>query len=152
MRTLDEDRTMAAILRELARDARVSMRRLGAAVGLSPPAVTDRVRRLEDLGVIRDYCARIDHAKLGWNVEAFVSLTARDGRCDLLLEELRTNANVIAAYHITGAIDYLARVVAHDLPELKAITDRLAQSGSVSSQIVLGTDFERDPPYERSTA
>lgn len=142
------DRYSALILAELARDPRQSMRQLASAVGLSAPAVTDRVRRLEDVGVIRGYKAVLDHAKLGWAVGAFVSLTARDGRCDRLLERLEAIPNVVAAYHIAGDTDYLARVAARDLDELKAITDRLAEVASVSSQIVLGAAFERDtfPP------
>jgi Lrp/AsnC family leucine-responsive transcriptional regulator len=140
-----DDPAAAQILRELTRDARQSMRQLSGAVGLSPPAVADRVRRLEDIGVIRGYRAIIDVAKLGWNVSAFVSLTARDGRCDRLLETLEAMPNVLAAYHIAGETDYLARVAAADLDALKRLTDTLAEVASVSTQIVLGESFERTP-------
>src|SRR4051794_38061545 len=75
------DAKTGAILRALLRDARQSMRSLGAAVGLSPPAATERVRRLEDLGVIRGYKPLIDAARIGWPVQAIASITARDGRC-----------------------------------------------------------------------
>lgn len=135
----------SSILDQLTRDARHSMRQLGAAIGLSPSAVAERVRRLEDLGVIRGYKADIDYRKLGWTIEAFVTLSARDGRCDLLLSKLEETTNVTAAYHIAGEVDYLARIVAGDLEELKSITDNLAEYAAVSSLIVLGTAFERNP-------
>ena len=138
------DRVTAQILRELRRDARISMRQLSSAVGLSPPAVTDRVRRLEDVGVIRGYRADIDNAKLGYGVSAFVAITARDGRCDQAGEALSMIPNVTAVYHVAGPTDFMAKVVARDLDELKAITDRLADFGSVATHIVLGTTFERD--------
>ena len=144
MNSPTDDISTAAILKQLLRDARQSMRQLSAAVGLSPPAVTDRVRRLEDLGFIRGYRPVLDLAKLGWKVSAFVSITAREGRCDDLSAALSALPNVLAAYHVAGHTDYLLRVVTRDLDELKAITDRLAEFGSVSSQIVLGTNFERE--------
>jgi Lrp/AsnC family leucine-responsive transcriptional regulator len=146
------DPAALAILRELASDARMSMRQLSAAIGLSPPSTTDRVRRLEDVGVIRGYKAVLDSASLGWDVGAFVSLTARDGRCDLLLDRLRKIPNITAAYHVAGEVDYLVRIAARSLAELKSVTDQMADVGSVSSQIVLGTAFERDPPYFETTA
>ena len=142
--TIDDPAT-AQILRELTRDARQSMRQLSPAVGLSPPAVADRVRRLEDIGVIRGYRAVVDVSKLGWKVGAFVSLTARSGRCDRLLQTLESMPNVLAAYHIAGDTDYLARVAAPDLDALKRLTDALAEVASVSTQIVLGEAFERSP-------
>ena len=121
------------------------MRQLSALVGLSPPAVTDRVRRLEDVGAIRGYKAILDRGKLGWEVEAFVSLTARDGRCDLTLQRLTELRNVIAVYHVAGDTDFLIRVAARDLAELKRVTDQLAESGSVATQIILEEVFEREP-------
>jgi Lrp/AsnC family leucine-responsive transcriptional regulator len=138
------DPATTEILRELRRDARTSMRALGSAVGLSPPAVTERVRRLEDIGVIRGYRAAIDPAKLGYGVTAFLSITARDGRCDQAGKALSEIKNVLALYHVAGPTDFVARVVARDLDELKAITEQLADFGSVTTQIVLGTTFERD--------
>lgn len=146
MNLLGDDSRVVSIIELLTRDARHSMRQLGTAIGLSPSAVTERVRRLEDLGVIRGYKADINYRKLGWTIEAFVTLSARNGRCDLLLVRLKELPNVTAAYHIAGDIDYLARLVARDLEELKSITDSLAEFSVVSSQIILGTSFEREAP------
>lgn len=142
---LPDDAATGAILRHLIADARRSMRQLSALVGLSPPAVTERVRRLEDLGAIRGYKAVVDRAKLGWPVEAFVSLTARDGRCDLVMERIKALPNAIAAYHVAGDTDYVVRVAARDLGELKRVTDQLSEAGSVSTQVILEEVFEREP-------
>lgn len=139
------DSETLSLVRQLWSDARQSMRRLGSALGLSPPTVTERVRRLEDLGAIRGYRAEVDLTKLGWEVGAFLSLSARAGRCDLLLTQLEACTNVVAAYHVTGSTDYLVRVAARDLAELKAVTQRLSQCGTVATQIILETAFERLP-------
>jgi Lrp/AsnC family transcriptional regulator, leucine-responsive regulatory protein len=140
------DTKTGAILRALLRDARQSMRVLGAAVGLSPPAVTERVRRLEDLGVIRGYKPLLDAARIGWPVQAIVSVTARDGHCDRVLAVLRELPAVTAVYDIAGETDYIAHVVARDLADLQAVTARIAGFGAVSTQVILKIEFERDLP------
>src|SRR6266702_2616353 len=75
------DSTDWKILRELQRDARLSYNELGRRVGLSAPATTERVRKLEEAGVIVGYSARIDQAKAGMPLLALIHLRCHQGSC-----------------------------------------------------------------------
>ena len=129
------------ILDLLQRDARITMRALGLAVGLSGPAVTDRVRRLEDRGVVRGYRAEVSHAHLGLGVLAFVTLGLPfDDHASARVESLIHGIEEVAeCYRISGEDSYLVKVFVADIAALQDVLERLSGFSRVRSSVVLRT-------------
>ena len=116
------DAVDAQLLTLLAGDARTSLRSLGAAVGLSGPAVADRIARLTQRGVIRGFTVDIDWAVLGVPTLAHISLlTDKSSRIETIVGELRTIDRVEEVSIVTGATDLLVRARVADLTELRQL-------------------------------
>lgn len=138
------DRTIVAQLRE---DARRSFQQVGAAVGLTAPAVKRRVDRLRASGVIAGFTALLDPAALGWTMHAVVSLYC-EGQMDAaeVGRALEGHPEVVAAYTIAGEASAVAHVRCRDTQELERLLERLRHHPGVlrtQTQIVLSTLFER---------
>ena len=116
------DATDGEILRLLREDARISWRDLGAAVGLSANAASERVRRLRKDGVIRGFVALIDPAAGGRTLQALVGVTlARGTDSDVFATAAARLDAVTEVLHLTGAPDYQLRVACRDTAELDAL-------------------------------
>jgi DNA-binding Lrp family transcriptional regulator len=119
------DRIDRGILSLLAKNARTTNKELAAEVGLSQSACLERVRRLEERGMIRGAHADVDPAAFGIGVQALVSVQlkrhtrAAVGRFEKAVLAL---PQVVALHHLTGRIDYLAHVVAQDMEHLRDFT------------------------------
>lgn len=119
------------ILRELQKDARITNVELAARIHLSAPQCLRRVRALEERGVLRGTRADVDPAALGFGVTAYVSVSIGGndfGRVRDVEAEIRAFAQILECWAVSGADDYLLKVVAPDLKGLSAfLTDRLMQ-------------------------
>lgn len=131
----------------LSRDGRASYRTIGAAVGLSAPAVKRRVDRLVDAGVIEGFAAVIDPRALGWTTEAFVEVF-----CEGLIPPERIGAalsrlpEIVGAYTITGDPDALVHLRASDTEHLEATLQQIRSEPFVArtrSVLVLSRLIER---------
>ena len=133
----DLDSFDRAILRELQRDARISHLDLAAKVGLSPSPCARRIRKLESMGVLTGYAARIDEGKLGFGFNVFISVRLdrqRDDRLSLFEREVRLCPEVVECWLMTGSFDYLMRVTVRDLAEFERfLTGRLTKLPGVAS-------------------
>jgi len=111
-----------ALLRALAVDARQSQRALGRAIEMSPPAVADRLARLERSGVIRGYRADIDWAALGFPVVVYLAVTAGAGM-DLseIIREIRALPEAEVMSVVTGSLDLLVRLRVRDHAHLREL-------------------------------
>ncbi|MFI7589098.1 Lrp/AsnC family transcriptional regulator [Spongisporangium articulatum] len=133
------------ILRLLAADGRMSFTDLGRQTGLSTSAVHQRVRRLEQRGVIRGYHADVDPGSLGLPLTAFVAVSplnpaAHDGLPKLLAEF----EQVEACYSVAGDESYLIKLRARDTAALELLLGRIRSDVGVTTRttIVLSTSFE----------
>lgn len=133
------DETGWAILRELQRNARISFSELGRRVALTPPAVAERVRRLEEAGVIRGYRAEVATDRVGLPITAFVRMRARGEGCAVIGERVRDIAEVVEANRITGEDAYVIKVVARSVEHLEDLLDRLMPFGETVTAIVLSS-------------
>jgi Lrp/AsnC family leucine-responsive transcriptional regulator len=116
------DETDLAILRLLAIDARVSLRSIARELGMSPPAITDRVARLEELGVIRGYRAEIDRALLGFPLVVYVGIVSVQGSDQTqVVERLREAPEVEDVRLVTGPKDLLVRLRLRDTGHLRDV-------------------------------
>lgn len=127
------------ILTELQEDARLSWAELGRRVALSPPAVTERVRRLEEAGVIRGYRADLDLDRLGLPVLAFVRVRYPSGNYGPLERMLRDRPELLECHHVTGDDCFIVKVAARSMRHLEETTGHLARLGSTTTSVVFST-------------
>jgi Lrp/AsnC family leucine-responsive transcriptional regulator len=124
------------ILEELQRDARLTYSELGARVGLSPPAVAERMRRLEEAGVITGYRAMVDPAKLGLPITAFIRCSSPGPQVGVIA---RQTPEVLECHRITGGDAFILKVVVASVARLEAIIDQLLPFGQPTTSIVLSS-------------
>ncbi|MFD0744031.1 Lrp/AsnC family transcriptional regulator [Phytohabitans flavus] len=134
-----------ALLRELQRDARLSYSELSRRVHLSPPAVAERVRRLERIGVVTGYHAHVDLAKAGRHVVAVIRMSCYGARCVLRDPDVAAWPEVLEIHRVTGDACCILKVATGAMEEFEAIIDRLAPYGQPSSTMVLSTPLSWRP-------
>ncbi len=135
------DTTDRVILDELRRSARLSWRELGQRIGLGPTATADRVRRLEQLGVIRGYHAEVDLSALGIGLRAITELQlGRDTDPGSFEAELARTPEVQSVTHVTGPLDYVVMLACPDVATLDRLLSRWKLESGVdesSTRIIL---------------
>ncbi|WCN39779.1 Lrp/AsnC family transcriptional regulator [Aneurinibacillus uraniidurans] len=129
------------ILHLLHENARISMVEIGRVIGMTQPAVKERVRRLEEQGVITGYHAAISQAKLGKNTTAFVMF--RTKKCSAFIEFCKQSPEVTDMYRISGEYNYMLKVVTETNEELVAFSERCADFGYSYTLIALTAPFEQ---------
>ncbi|MEV0237303.1 Lrp/AsnC family transcriptional regulator [Nonomuraea sp. NPDC050786] len=130
------DATDWAILVELQRDGRVPFTELGRRVNLSSSATTERVRRLESLGVIAGYHADVDLEKVGYAVLAVVRLKYPGNRHEPLHRLLSERVEILECLRTTGDDCYTLKVAAGSMRHLERLVGELAEFGSTTTSIV----------------
>lgn len=131
------------LLEELQKDARISFAELGRRVGLSASATTERVRHLEDQGVIRGYRVDIDPRALGYNIMVFTRMTFQGEKYKHFIAYIKGVEEVRECYHITGSDALIMKIFARSIEELDAIVTKFLAYGEPNSSVVLGTGFVR---------
>jgi Lrp/AsnC family leucine-responsive transcriptional regulator len=138
------DETGWRLLQELRRNARLSYAELGRRVGLSLPAVTERVRRMEEAGIITGYQAEVDLAQLGVPVLAIVHLRGIGGQsCRQAVDRVTEIPEALECYRVTGDDSIIVKVVATSLDHLARVIDQLSLSGVPSTSIVRSKPMKR---------
>src|SRR5262249_35473829 len=137
------DEIARKLLRELQANARASYADLAKKAGLSPSAAAERMRRLEDAGVVRGYHADIDPEALGLGITALIRMTADGPRYQPLLKFLETCEPVRECYHVTGADALMLKVLAPSIAELENLIMQLLPYGVPTTSIVLSTPIQR---------
>ena len=137
------DRIGRNILAALQENARMPFSRIGEKVGLSAPAVAERVKKLEEAGVIKGYHARIDPAAVGRPVSAFIHLTT-DARHYPAVKTLAAEMPQISAcHHISGDASFVLFVRVDDVSDLEEVVARLSPFGQTKTAIVLSTPVDK---------
>lgn len=131
------------LLMALQRDGRAPLKSLGKEAGLSIAATAERVKRLQDAGIVRSISADVDAAKLGYTVRAIVGITATQPGKKPLLEKLRAAPEVLECHHVAGADSYLITVIARDLAELERFIGSINVYGETRTSIVYSTPIAR---------
>ena len=132
-----------ALLRELQQDARLSFAELGRRVGLSTPAVAERVRNLQSAGVITGYRAEVDPRKLGLPILAIVRLNVVGDVLPRVTALVRALPEVLECHRGTGADSFVMKVAVASVEHLEALIDRLTPFGTTSTSIVLSSPVPR---------
>jgi Lrp/AsnC family leucine-responsive transcriptional regulator len=134
------DCTGLAILRELQSSGRISYRELGRKVGLSAPAVIDRIRRMENEGIIKGYGARIDPQKAGFPLRALSAMSTDFKNPDpYIAEKIHAIPEVIRCWSVTGENDYYIEILARSMEDLERILGELTRLGKLCTSVILSS-------------
>ena len=132
------------ILDALQTNARVAFSDLGRQVGLSAPAVAERVRRMEDAGLITGYRVELGLEKLGFPVVAIIRVAAPEEKCARLKSLVQGLAEVLECHHVTGADAYVLKVVASSMKHLETVIEAIARHGGTpATAVVLSSPVAR---------
>lgn len=133
------------ILEQLQLNARISFSEIGRKVGLTSPAVAERIKKMEDAGIINSYKTQLSHQKLGYQLKAIITLRAFTGRLKAFLETVSTFKEVINCYRITGNENIIMEVILRDQVHLEKLIDKLITYGETRTHIVLSNVVEDAP-------
>ncbi len=124
------------LLAELQRDPRLTMSELGRRVGMSAPAVTERVRRLEEAGIIRGYRLDLDATALGLPLMAFVRVRPNPGQLPRIAQLAQKMPDVVECHRITGEDCFLIKIQFARMSALDQILDQFLLLGTTTTSIV----------------
>ena len=134
------DPTDIAILEALQENGRLGISELGRRVGLSQPATSERVKRLEERGIIAGYGARIDPAALGFGMMAIIRLRTTHEHIKASLKLFTEMPQVIEVLRLTGEDCFILKVLVPTPAELETIVDTIARFGAVTTSLVLRSE------------
>jgi Lrp/AsnC family transcriptional regulator, leucine-responsive regulatory protein len=140
-----QDATDIALLRELQEDARLSLAELGRRVGLSSPAVADRLERLEQAGVILGYRAEVDPRALGYELAMVLRIRPAPRELKKVAELARRTPEIVECHRITGDDCYLMKAHVRDVEHMEEVIDRFAIYGQTTTSIVQSSPVPRRP-------
>lgn len=136
------DITDHRIIDILQKDGRVSMKDLGKIVGLTSPAVSERVKRLEEAGIIEGYKAIVNPDALGRVIKAFIHISLPSNKYQDFIEEARKDPRIVECHHITGDDCSLLKVIVKDMYELEEVIDSIKKIGSTKTSVILSTPIQ----------
>lgn len=139
------DEVNRRLLAELHGNPRLSMAELARRVGMSAPSVTERVQRLERLGIIAGFRMEVDPAALGMPVTAIVRIRPGPGQLPKIAEEARNTPQVTECLRITGEDCFLMKIHGPTIGQLEEILDRFLLFGQTTTSIVVSTPVPARP-------
>ena len=125
------------ILNCLQENARMSNAAIGRRVGISSPAVNERIKKMEDAGIVNGYKTVVSPFETGYQLKAIITLRAFMGKLKPFLEKVKTYDEVLNCYRITGNENFVMEVVLKDQKHLETFIDQLISYGETKTQIVL---------------
>ena len=134
------------ILDVLLTDSRISLKQLAEQVGLSSPSVSERLRRLEERGVIRQYTVDLDPAALGYPLQAIVRVRPMPGKLHLVQKLIEDIPQISECDKVTGEDCFIARLYVQSIDQLDQILDRVADHAETNTAIVKAQPVRRRAP------
>ncbi|MEM9387027.1 MAG: Lrp/AsnC family transcriptional regulator [Pseudomonadota bacterium] len=145
------DKIDRSIIDLLERDARASLAQIGKTVGLTGPAVGERLRRMRDSGQLGGFVARVDLAALGYPIQALVRVKPHSGQLWAVERMIRDERRFVSCDRVTGDDCYVARLVLAELAELDEILSALHERAETTTSLVKSSIFaDRLPPPKPS--
>ena len=136
------DMTDHKIIEILQEDGRISMKDLGKIVGLTSPAVSERVKRLEESGIIEGYKAIISPDAFGRVIKAVIHISLPNNMYKKFLNEARKDPRIVECHHITGDDCSLLKVIVKDMYELEEVIDTIKEIGYTKTSVILSTPIQ----------
>jgi len=131
------------ILKELQINARITFAELGRRVGLTTPAVIERVRKMEDAGIISGYRVEIDTAKVGLPITAFIRMSITGVDYSHIIDAVKESREVLECHRGTGGDSFIMKVAVADVGHLQTLIDKLTPYGITTTSIVLSSPVTR---------
>ena len=131
------------IVKALQENARLSYAELGRQVGLTAPAVVERVRKLEDMGIITGYHATVDPTKLGFALSVWIQLGPVQGQARRVIDVVQALPEVLECYNVTGTACFLIKAVLPSMPRLEALIEQLSAYGQTTTMLILSVPVSR---------
>lgn len=132
-----------SLLKELQENSRISVAELARRVGLSPTATAERMKQMEEVGIVRGYTIEMDREALGLEVLAFIRMTCEGQHYYRLMEFIDSLEEVRECHHLTGGDAFLLKVTTTSMSALEALIEALLPYGNPVTSIVLSTPIER---------
>lgn len=136
------DRTDYQILNILQNDCRATLKYIGDQVGLTAPAVSERMRRMEEKGVIRDFRIDVDRARLDCGMTGFILVALEPEKYNSFCEFCRKSPAVISHYHVIGVFNALLRFAVRGTRDLDDLLAAIKRYGDSQTSVELKTYFE----------
>ncbi|HWA93048.1 MAG TPA: Lrp/AsnC family transcriptional regulator [Terracidiphilus sp.] len=130
------------MLKDLQENARLSVAELGRRIGLSPTATAERLRQMEEVGIVRGYSVDVDMEALGLEVMAFIRMSCGGTNYHRVLDFIKTLEEVRECHHLTGGDDLLLKVTTTSMADLEALIEALLPYGTPVTSLVLSSPVE----------
>lgn len=134
------------ILTALSRDARASWKDLAAEAGVSAPTIRDRVKRLQDIGVIQGFAVEFSPSALGFSLEAVVRFRPLPGKRHVLEAQIRETDRIVQCDKVTGEDGFVARLLLKDIGELDPLLETFSRMATTNTSIVKSSPVRMRPP------
>lgn len=133
------------ILQLLQENSRQTNTHIAKVVGVTSPAVAERIRKMEDAGIIKGYTATVSHYDTGYQLRALITVRAFMGRLKPFLQKVKSFDEVVNCYRITGNENIVMEVVLDNQMHLEKFIDQLITYGETKTQIILSNVIENNP-------
>ena len=130
------------IIKLLQDNGRISIKKIAEIISLTPPAVAERIRKLEEAGVISCYRAIIDPEKLGMNIKAIINITMAPHKRKEFIEFAKQNNCILECHHVTGGFAMTIKAIFKEMSELDALVGKIQHYGNTQTLIVLSSPIE----------
>jgi Lrp/AsnC family leucine-responsive transcriptional regulator len=140
------DQTDQKLLDALAVNARLSLKELAQAAGMSSPSAAERLRRLEERGIIRAFTIDIDPAALGYPLQAIVRVRPLPGQLHIVEKLIQEIPEFIECDKVTGDDCFIARLVVRSMGELDGILDKIAERAETNTSMIKSSPVKRRLP------
>jgi Lrp/AsnC family leucine-responsive transcriptional regulator len=137
------DQTDIRILEDLQLNARITMTELGKKVGLTAPAAAERIRKLEEKGIIKNYSVTINPQKINKPITAFILFDTE--RCKQFVEFCKGYPDVLECHRLAGKYSYLVKLVTSSVADLEVFIDETMKYGKSSTLITLSSPIDNRP-------
>ncbi len=137
------DLTDRKIISILQKDGRITMKHLGELINMSTPSTIDRVRRLEEAGVIKGYAAVVDYIALGYDMHIYIFVEVNQNKRPGLLEYIAKNKLIAGAHGVAGSKDMVLDVYCRT-SEFNKLVDELRSFGETESNMIM--EFIKEEP------
>lgn len=136
------DQTDLKIIGILQHDGRISMKELGKEVSLSPPAVAERVKRLEDKGVIERYKAVINNNQVGKPISVLINASIKPENQEEFLEFAQSSEEIVECHHVTGPHSMIMKAYLREMTHLEELVGKIQFYGNTETFIIMSSPIE----------
>lgn len=134
------------IVSVLHKDAKTPLKSLASTVGLSSPSTSERLKRLEERGVIGGYTLRVDHAQLGYPLRAVVRINPMPGKLQMVQKLIMDTAEIVECDKVTGDDCFVCKLYLKSIEQLDLILDRISEHAQTNTSIVKASPVKRRLP------